>query len=166
MKEKTLEYAGFWVRFGATCIDTFLFLLISAPLLRWAYSGFSFSSGVPFFSVWNILLNWIFPLAATVAFWVYRSATPGKMALKLQVLDAKTGEPLSVPRSVLRYFAYYISAFPLCLGFIWVAFNSKKQGWHDLIARTVVVRPADRGVEAVQFHEVTEKTPEEKVNAQ
>ncbi|SHO57062.1 RDD family protein [Vibrio quintilis] len=162
MEDKTLEYAGFWVRFGATCIDTFLFLLITAPLLSWAYGGFTFAGSDSFFNVWNLLLNWIFPLSATVAFWVYRSATPGKMALKLQVVDAGTGEPLSVSRSVLRYFAYYISAFPLCLGFLWVALNSKKQGWHDLIARTVVVRPADRGVQAVAFEDSARKpTPEE-----
>jgi uncharacterized RDD family membrane protein YckC len=41
---------------------------------------------------------------------------------------------------------------PLCLGFIWVAFDRKKQGWHDKIARTVVVRVKDRGPERVRFN--------------
>ncbi|MEF1301681.1 RDD family protein, partial [Vibrio owensii] len=95
--------------------------------------------------------NWVLPFIATVLFWVYRSATPGKIALKLKVVDAKTGEALSTSKSILRYVAYYVSTIPLGLGFIWIAFNGKKQGWHDMIANTVVIRPKERGVEAVEF---------------
>jgi uncharacterized RDD family membrane protein YckC len=41
-----------------------------------------------------------------------------------------------------RYFAYFVSTIPFCLGFLWVAFDKRKQGWHDKLAHTVVVRAA------------------------
>jgi uncharacterized RDD family membrane protein YckC len=50
-----------------------------------------------------------------------------------------------------RYVGYIISTIPLCLGFLWVGFDSKKQGWHDKIAGTVVVRNRRHGVEPVRF---------------
>ncbi|WP_281629828.1 RDD family protein [Vibrio sp. St2] len=139
MKETSKEYAGFWIRFAASLIDTVLLLLLITPLMHWVYGEVYWSSDDFLLGGWDLVLNWICPLIATVAFWVYRSATPGKMALKLEVLDADTGHRLTLSKSVIRYLAYYISAIPLCLGFIWIAFNGKKQGWHDLIANTVVV---------------------------
>ena len=151
MEHEQLEYAGFWVRLGATVIDTILFLLVTMPLMYWAYGDYYLYSEDFILGGWDFLLNWIFPFIASVIFWVYRSATPGKMALKLQVLSAETGEPLSTEKAMLRYIAYYASILPVFLGFIWIAFSSKKQGWHDLIAKTVVVRPTNRGVEAVEF---------------
>ena len=51
---------------------------------------------------------------------------------------AATGGPLSVGQSIGRYFGYYVSTIPLLLGLIWVAFDSRKQGWHDKLAGTVV----------------------------
>lgn len=154
MENAQLEYAGFWVRFGAVLIDTALFLLITSPLLYWVYGQSYWGSGEFIAGGWDLALNWCFPCIATIVFWIYRSATPGKMALKLQVVDAVTGQPLSTKSSIIRYIAYYLSTLPLCLGFIWVVFNRKKQGWHDLIAHSVVVRPVNRGVKDVSF-----KTP-------
>lgn len=151
MKETSKEYAGFWIRFAASLIDTVLLLLLITPLMHWVYGEVYWSSDDFLLGGWDLVLNWICPLVATVAFWVYRSATPGKMALKLEVLDADTGHRLTLSKSVIRYLAYYISAIPLCLGFIWIAFNGKKQGWHDLIANTVVVRKVIQHEKQAEF---------------
>ncbi|NOH62419.1 RDD family protein [Vibrio sp. RE88] len=151
MEEKSLEYAGFWVRLGASLIDTVLLLLLTTPLMHWVYGELYWSSEDFLLGGWDLVLNWVCPLIATVAFWMYRSATPGKIALKLEVRDADTGERLTFSKSVLRYVAYYVSAIPLCLGFIWIAFNSKKQGWHDLIANTVVVRVVNQPAKQAEF---------------
>ncbi|NRF23654.1 RDD family protein [Vibrio coralliilyticus] len=151
MKETSKEYAGFWIRFAASLIDTVLLLLLITPLMHWVYGEVYWSSDDFLLGGWDLVLNWICPLIATVAFWVYRSATPGKMALKLEVLDAGTGHRLTLSKSVIRYLAYYISAIPLCLGFIWIAFNGKKQGWHDLIANTVVVRKVIQHEKQAEF---------------
>lgn len=50
-----------------------------------------------------------------------------------------------------RYFAYFLSALALCLGFAWIGWNRRKQGWHDKLAGTVVVSRARRGPEPVSF---------------
>ena len=74
------------------------------------------------------------------------------MALSAKIVDAETGKEPSIAQYIGRYFAYIISAIPFCLGFIWVAFDSKKQGWHDKLAGTVVVRPKIH-TEEVKFRE-------------
>ncbi len=144
------KYAGFGVRLLAALIDTALYAAISLPVLLSIYDNF-WDSDQWFLGWWDFLLTWLLPLVATVIFWVYRSATPGKMVLKLSVLDADSGQPLSTGKAVLRYLAYYISALPFCLGYIWIIFSPKKQGWHDLIANSVVVEPAKDGVSTVEF---------------
>jgi uncharacterized RDD family membrane protein YckC len=82
---------------------------------------------------------------------MYKQATPGKMAMSLRVVDAVSGKKPSTGKLVGRYLAYYLSTIGLFLGFLWVAFDPKKQGWHDKLAGTVVVRPAKHGPEPVRF---------------
>jgi uncharacterized RDD family membrane protein YckC len=88
----------------------------------------------------DILLQWVFPPLAVIVFWIAKSATPGKMLFKLRIVDAKTGGKPSTGQCIGRYFAYYASIIPFMLGFIWVAFDKRKQGWHDKLANTLVVR--------------------------
>ncbi|HEV2432390.1 MAG TPA: RDD family protein, partial [Burkholderiales bacterium] len=80
---------------------------------------------------------------AVIGFWRYCGATPGKIAVGLKIVDAATGAPPTLARLVLRFFAYFVSALPLYLGFLWAAFDRRKQGWHDKIARTVVINSED-----------------------
>jgi uncharacterized RDD family membrane protein YckC len=88
----------------------------------------------------EFLISWVAPAIAVVVFWTYKQATPGKLAVSAKIVDARTGGPLSVGQSIGRYLAYFVSTLPLCLGLIWVAFDKKKQGWHDKLAGTVVIR--------------------------
>ena len=85
----------------------------------------------------NLLLLVI--AAGTLAFWRCQGATPGKIAIAARIVDAQTGQPPSTARLVVRLFAYVVSALPLYLGFLWIAFDRRKQGWHDKIAGTVVI---------------------------
>ncbi|WP_299495252.1 RDD family protein [uncultured Shewanella sp.] len=145
------EYVGFWARFGATILDTILLSLVILPLLFLIYGSELSdveSTGV---NVVDFSLNHIFPLVVSVLFWVYKSATPGKMVFKAQVVDAKTGKPPSVKQSIIRYISYYISLIVLGLGFLWVIWDKKKQAWHDKLAGTVVIAPRDKGAENVTF---------------
>jgi uncharacterized RDD family membrane protein YckC len=75
-----------------------------------------------------------------VGFWTWRGQTPGMMLLGLRVARDVDGTPPGFTRSLLRYVGYLLSWVALFIGFIWVAFDSRKQGWHDKIAGTVVVR--------------------------
>lgn len=72
--------------------------------------------------------------------WLYKSATPGKMLFGLKIVGLGSEPNLSVGKSIGRYFAYYLSMLVLFHGFIWVAFDPRKQGWHDKLANTVVVK--------------------------
>lgn len=152
MPPTEVEYAGFWIRVGAALIDTLLLAAIMLPLLVSIYGWAYFGEGTTFFAgPADFLISWILPAVAVIAFWLTRQATPGKMVLSLRVVDATTGDTLSIGQSLGRYLGYYVSTIPLLLGLIWVAFDSRKQGWHDKLAGTVVVRSKSRGAEPVRF---------------
>lgn len=144
-----VEWAGFWVRVGASLIDTILLLLIITPLLTSIYGVTYWLNDAWVKGVWDFVLSYLFPAVAALVFWIYKSATPGKMALGLTIVDARTGARPSTGQFIGRYLGYYVSAIPLCLGFIWVAFDRRKQGWHDKLAGTVVIR--SRQSEPVRF---------------
>ena len=153
MQENELEYVGFWARTGATIIDSIIVIAVTFPLLiaiyGWAYfdaEKTGFVAGTA-----DFLISWVLPAIAVIAFWILKQATPGKMALGARIVDASSGKPASTGQLVGRYFAYYVSMLPLFLGFLWVAFDKKKQGWHDKLSGTVVVREARRGLVPVQF---------------
>lgn len=70
--------------------------------------------------------------------------TLGKVAVGLRVVGPDGGR-LSVARSVGRNAAKVLSYLPLGLGFLWVAFSKEKHAWHDMLAKTSVVRKRTRG---------------------
>lgn len=139
--DSEFEYAGFWIRFAACIVDNLIIMIISAPYWFYNYQQMVAMpvDQMPLYSAGDAILHLVIG-AAVVWFWVKKGATPGKMLFGLQVRDAKTGQFISVPRALLRYFSYLISYLILCLGFIWAGFDKKKQGWHDKIAKTVVVK--------------------------
>ena len=134
------EYAGFWVRVGAAIIDTLLLSIIILPVLTAVYGSAYWSSDRLIQGPADFLVSWVAPAIAVVLFWIARQATPGKMALGIRIVDAETGGKPRNGQLVLRYLGYYVSMLPLFIGILWVAFDSRKQGWHDKIAGTVVVR--------------------------
>ena len=134
------EYAGFWVRVSAAIIDTLLLSIIILPVLTAVYGSAYWSSDRLIQGPADFLVSWVAPAIAVVLFWIARQATPGKMALGIRIVDAETGGKPRNGQLVLRYFGYYVSMLPLFIGILWVAFDSRKQGWHDKIAGTVVVR--------------------------
>ena len=153
MQEQDMVYAGFWVRVGATLIDTVLLMLIVVPLLVAIYGWAYFDSEQTGFVAGpaDFVISWVFPAVAVILFWRYRQATPGKMLLSLRIVDADTGANPSLGQNIGRYFAYLVSTLPLGLGLIWVAFDRRKQSWHDKLAHTVVVRARKAGPESVHF---------------
>ena len=131
-----VEYVGFWPRVGAALIDTLAVMFLIVPLLVWYFGiGWAYAEGATAF-----VINWILPGVAVLLFWHYRSATPGKMAISAVIVDARTFAKPSLGQLIGRYVGYYVSAIPLMAGIIWVAFDKRKQGWHDKMANTVVIR--------------------------
>jgi len=131
-----VEYVGFWPRVGAALVDTLAVMFLVTPLAVWYFGvGWANAEGATAF-----VINWILPGVAVVLFWHYKSATPGKMVISAVVVDATTFGRPSLPQLIGRYVGYYVSAIPLMIGIIWVAFDKRKQGWHDKMANTVVIR--------------------------
>ncbi|MGH8446106.1 MAG: RDD family protein [Solimonas sp.] len=153
MDESDLEYVGFWARVGASLIDTVILLVISVPLLVWIYGWAYYTDPERGFIAGpaDLMISWVLPAVATVLFWLYKTATPGKMAISARVVDATTGQPMRAGQATIRYLGYFVSLLPLFFGFIWIGLDPRKQGWHDKIAGTVVVRPRHRGPAPVKF---------------
>jgi uncharacterized RDD family membrane protein YckC len=150
------KFAGFWRRFVAYTIDNiiiniifFIFAVIitiafvlgsmSANNLAWIADVTDLSRITPI-----TLLIAAFYIILSVAYFTYfhgiKGRTPGKMLVGLQVLSVD-GTPIGFGTAFLRSVGYLVSSllFTIPLGFIWVAFDKRKQGWHDKIAGTVVI---------------------------
>jgi uncharacterized RDD family membrane protein YckC len=120
------DYAGFGQRLLAALIDWLILFVVSAPI---SVLFFEASAVMPLLAA-----------ATVIGFWRYCGATPGKLAVAVRIVDARTGQPVGTGRLALRLLCYLLSALPLYLGFLWIAFDRRKQGWHDKIARTVVIQ--------------------------
>ena len=87
-------------------------------------------------------LIWAFSIILNIAYFTYfhgsTGRTPGKSLMGLQVVSVQ-GTPLSYGTAFLRSVGYLVSSLVFCLGFIWIGFDKRKQGWHDKIAGTVVI---------------------------
>ena len=134
------EYAGFWIRLGAALIDLVVIAIVFLVPLTLIYGEEYWIGDQFFYGFWDLMLGYILPFVATVWFWLRYFGTPGKMALRLKIVDADTGGKLSLAQAIGRYFGYFVSAIPLLLGYIWVGIDKRKQGIHDKLAGTVVVR--------------------------
>ncbi|HHH12516.1 MAG TPA: RDD family protein [Candidatus Moranbacteria bacterium] len=123
------RYGGFWIRFLASFLD---YIILSLGLSFLSFF-LAFPMGVSF--LWGMLIEFVY----TAVFWRYYSATPGKMILGLQIVK-KDGTPIGWREIVIRYLGYFVSMIALGLGFLHIAFSARKQGWHDLMAGTYVIR--------------------------
>jgi uncharacterized RDD family membrane protein YckC len=145
-----LEYVGFWWRVWASLIDTALSLVILLPVLHIFEGKDYWSSLYSDTGPTGALFEWVLFPIAVIIFWVTRQATPGKMAISASIVDADSGARPTTGQFIGRYLAYYLSFIVFGLGFFWVGIDARKQGWHDKLAGTVVVRPR-RHAPAVQF---------------
>lgn len=158
-------YADFGSRVMASTIDTGLSLLIVTPFFdHYRYLLFkgkdvqaldsdlatARSVGDVFailtaHEMWGRILadNMIHSgiLAAVVlAFWIKKGATPGKMLLRMRIVDEDTLLPPTRRQCLLRLLGYIVSTVPLLLGFVAMLWDKKHRGWHDRIAGTVVIQ--------------------------
>ncbi len=154
-----IGYAGFWIRVLAAIIDGLIFG-IPFFVIFWVLEGSALStyaSCVNAASAAGLLpTGCVSPFAGSFAYfelaalavqflyfvvlWSQFGGTLGQRMLGLHVVDAATGQNIGFGRAIGRFVGYVISAFALYIGLIWVAFDSHKQGWHDKIASTYVVR--------------------------
>lgn len=140
-----MEYAGFWMRFAAAFIDGVLVLGITSL----ASLAIALAFGLVTQSIWvAILIGYLaFLIGSIVIRWLYfakmesspKQATFGKRSLGIKVTDLE-GRRISFGRATGRHFAKFISELGYFIGYIMIAFTKKKQGLHDIIAGTLVVK--------------------------
>jgi uncharacterized RDD family membrane protein YckC len=145
-------YGGFWRRGFAFAIDQAILYLLSLILLvvgllaqeTGGSPGHTVSVetvlvGMGSFALLQMVASFLTAVAYFTWFHGLTGQTPGKMLLGLRVAQA-SGEPMTPGVAFLRTVGSLISALFFWLGFLWVAFDGRKQGWHDKIAATVVLR--------------------------
>ena len=157
---KEIRYAGFWIRFVASFLDT-LFLALPVAIviyflsdgnwfdfaqykqnMQYAMSGNATKalSEQPNMSLkWELLFE-VSVLLVTVIFWRrFKGATPGKKLVHIKIVDHKTFEDINNTHAITRSFGYLASTLSFLIGFIMVAFRKDKRGLHDLLAGTSVI---------------------------
>ncbi|MFO7568970.1 MAG: RDD family protein [Smithellaceae bacterium] len=152
----TYQFAGFWRRLVAYLIDgiiihlaiLFLSVVAVAGFLDGALSAFDHGSfygwldfrHMPPMALAGLGVYAFIIIAYFTFFHGMNGRTPGKNLLCLQVVSAE-GRPITFGTAFLRSVGYLVSSvfFTIPLGYLWVAFDKKKQGWHDKIAGTVVI---------------------------
>ena len=134
-------YAGFWVRAAATLVDALalsIVSLVTSAAMR-AAMGYHFDFGWTIQSLYaaqpGLILSWLYFAGMESA----AAATPGKMLFGLEVIDER-GEGISFQQASIRFIGKSISVFFLFLGFLMVAVHGERQGLHDIIAGTHVMK--------------------------
>jgi len=149
--EKRIMVIGFGQRLVATLLDGALVFLLSFIIAMVV-------------SVVPLLIGWLIPIPATALIipagllfsviyyagsWQKSGQTIGNMVMGIKVVG-KDGLRLTWGKALLRYVGYIVSGIVASLGFLWVAFDRRRQGWHDKIAGTYVIRVEDKFTAADQ----------------
>lgn len=154
MNDSEVIYVGFWIRFLAFLIDSMIATIAITPLVstligETLVSNYDLQDSaqmMQFLNDWSLKLGLELLFMATIfiLFWMIKSATPGKMIFSAYIVDAKTLGKASPMQNVIRYFGYFVSMIPLFMGFLWIALDKRKQGWHDKFAGTLVIKGKPR----------------------
>jgi len=145
------SYAGFWIRLVAYLLDSVvcllgagvvalvLFAVLSVPLaaVRSGDAGVQLAAlgGVFALGILALAGGWLYYALFECSSW---QATPGKRILGMKVTGLD-GRPISFGRASGRFWSKFLSNI-LYLGFIMIGFSDQKQGLHDMIAGTLVLR--------------------------
>ena len=139
-----MNFAGFWIRFGAKLIDGVIIWVVqmAAMLLFGPMLGLNFFSSEPPTN-FSFLILYPFLFAASIFYSVWfvgkYGATPGKLALGLKIVTS-SGEPVTYMKALARFFAEMVSAIICYVGYIMAAFDEQKKSLHDQICDTRVIR--------------------------
>ena len=122
---------GYWLVALVFGFNGWLFL--GADYKYWAAAGVTL---VVIYSVLSFIAPWLyFALMESSKF----QGTIGKWALKMRVVEEE-GKQITFSRATGRYFAKILSSLTLGIGYIMVAFTERKQGLHDILARTIILK--------------------------
>ena len=121
---KKQKYAGFWSRLAAGIIDLIILIVVGFIL--------SFIFG-PLIIILDIIISWLYFVVLQSS---VKRSTFGMRACGIKIHDEQFGR-LSFWRLTGRYLATWVSAIIIFIGFFMIGFHPRKQGLHDIIARTI-----------------------------
>lgn len=148
----TVDYAGVWLRSVAMIIDGAIL-----GVLSWLFNG---AWSIPFGIGWmggqasedlsygevgavywivGLLVPFLMIMAYFIGFWGWRGQTVGMMIMRLRVVRF-AGEKVTWGTAVMRFLGMIIAVIPLFIGLLWIPIDARRQGLHDKIAETFVVR--------------------------
>jgi uncharacterized RDD family membrane protein YckC len=144
-----VAYAGFWLRFVALIIDSVILSVLGAVVgfiiglvmgMAMANNGMVPTQRIAVIQLVaqlvGMLLNFLY---YTLMESSSGQATLGKRALNLQVTNLQGGR-ISYGQAVGRYFGKILSGLIIGIGFMMAGFTERKQGLHDMLAGTLVIR--------------------------
>ena len=130
------EYMGFWIRAAARLVDA---TIIAAVLVLIEI----FYGPLPVKLTIILLAFIVYPLYY-VAPTGLRGQTLGKMALGIMVVNEQ-GHPPGITKAIIReILGKFVSEMLLFMGYLFIGWDEKKQGWHDHAASTYVIRAPGR----------------------
>jgi len=141
---KASAYAGFGQRLLANLIDGVLMSAWMIPALYYFYGDALLTNPHFMMGPADFIISWVLPMLGVLVLWDRKQGTVGKLFLGLRIVDADTWGPLSRKQELIRYLGYFLSTIPLGLGFLWIVFDPRKQGLHDRLAGTVVIRSSPK----------------------
>jgi uncharacterized RDD family membrane protein YckC len=140
-------YAGWGSRFVAFLIDYIvvgiipfiIFFAVAMPTTTVNADGSVTQSGMGGTQVGGFLIT----LVIFAGIGVMRGAMPqslGQKAVNIRTVREADGQRLSMGQAVVREIAHLLDYIPCCVGFLWPAWDAKKQTFADKIMGTVVVK--------------------------
>ncbi|MBN3755304.1 RDD family protein [Paraburkholderia sp. Tr-20389] len=144
-----MPYATYSQRARALCIDSIwwtvivLFIPLGPSTDDILAAPETFTTSIV---LW-LLVGQCIPILATGMMWAVWGTSPGKRAVHLRIVDADSGQAITVTQAALRTIGYLLTFATFGAGFLWVLFNPRKQALHDRLANTVVIsiRASDKG---------------------
>lgn len=138
-------FSGFWQRFVAALIDGLVIEIALYPVNEVIdrFSGPTNDAGLDAYRFVFIVVPWLYFALMEGSVW---QATLGKKAVGIRVCNL-SGERISYMRATIRHFGRILSSLLLLAGFIMMVFTKRRQGLHDMIAGTLVIR--DSGISTV-----------------
>ena len=124
------QYGGFFKRLIAFLIDGIVTYIPFALVFGFDQEKWSPTAWGIYLVLWTGYFVWMVGMYG---------ATIGKIAMKLKIVREDSSK-VSYSDALVREIASYLSLIVLCLGYLNIIWDNKKQGWHDKIAKTIVVK--------------------------
>ncbi len=125
--------AGFWIRVAAYLVDGIILFIVVSVVNLVVHGNSSTRFG----------LNLVIGAVYFIYFWSSSSVWPGQ-TVGMKILNLRVvrtdGSNLTYVQGLVRYLGLWVATIPVGLGLAWVGWDPNKQGWHDKMARTWVLR--------------------------